>query len=142
MNLETIEQIVALVKENPVSEITWKENGQRVRVRKSLASLTSTPSSIVPVPEEAVAEPEETGPASLPEEPLLLTATMVGVFHQAAVPVSYGALIARGQVIGSIESMKVMNDVPADGAGRVVDVFVEEGAPVEYGQALFRLAPE
>ena len=67
---------------------------------------------------------------------------MVGLFRHATPPVGYGALVTPGQVVGNIESMKVLNDVPAAEGGRVADVFVEEGAPVEYGQPLFRLVPE
>nr|MDQ2688378.1 biotin/lipoyl-binding protein [Armatimonadota bacterium] len=76
--------------------------------------------------------PEET-------EPILLTAPMVGLFHHLSQPVRYGGLITPGEVVGSIESMKLMTDVPAQQGGRVVEVLVEDGGPVEYGQALFRL---
>ena len=66
---------------------------------------------------------------------------MVGLFHHAPTPIRYGVLLTRGQVVGAIESMKLMNDVQADQVGRVVDVLVEDGAPVEYGQPLFRVMP-
>ena len=65
---------------------------------------------------------------------------MVGIFYHAEPPLFLGAEIKAGQIIGSIESMKLMNDVVAEDSGRVTDVLVEDGAPVEYGQALFRLA--
>ena len=65
---------------------------------------------------------------------------MVGIFHHAEPPLPYAAVVAPGQVVGSIESMKLMNEVLAEAGGRVTEVLVEDGAPVEYGQALFRLA--
>ena len=139
MTLETVEQIVALLNEYPVSEIALEQNGQRVCVRKS---LLARPAPMPPVREE-IAEMPATAeePAAKPApEPVILTATMVGLFHHARPQVGYGTLVTPGQVVGNIESMKVMNDVPSAESGRVVDVFVEEGAPVEYGQALFRLA--
>ncbi|MBV9850174.1 MAG: biotin/lipoyl-binding protein [Armatimonadetes bacterium] len=145
MTLETIEQIVALLKEYPVSEIALEQEGQRLLVRRPLLPPAAPPPALaVEAAPVAPSEPlvEETVPAEAPAEPALLTATMVGLFHHATPPVSYGTQVALGQAVGSIESIKVMNDVPATEAGRVVDVFVEEGAPVEYGQALFRLAPE
>ena len=143
MTLETIEQIVALLKDYPVSEIALEQDGQRLVVRKPLVPVPPpAPPAPEPIAEAAAPEMTDAEVSGIAAEPVLLTATMVGLFHHATPPVSYGALVALGQVIGSIESIKVMNDVPAAERGRVVDVFVEEGAPVEYGQTLFRLSPE
>ena len=142
MTLETVEQIVTLLKEYPVSEITLEQSGLRVYARRPLLPVvTPPPPAVLEEVTAPVAEPEEIEMAQTPG-PVMLTATMVGLFHHATPQVGYGSLVTSGQVIGSIESMKVMNDVPALNGGRVVDVFVEEGAPVEYGQSLFRLAPD
>lgn len=146
MNLETIEQIVALISEYPVSEITLEQEGRRVHVRRSPSAPTpaamSVESHVEAAPESRGAETVAPGPSETVEaEPILLTAPMVGLFHHASQPVRYGGLVTPGDVVGSIESMKLMNDVPAPQGGRVVEVLVEDGGPVEYGQALFRLAP-
>ncbi len=146
MNLQTVEQIVALINEHPVSEITLEQEGSRVHVRRSpsalMPSVTSPPSHAEAAPQTVSREPAVAGPPESPEaEPILLTAPMVGLFHHARQPVRYGGLVSPGDVVGSIESMKLMNDVPAPQGGRVVEVLVEDGGPVEYGQALFRLAP-
>lgn len=144
MNLETIEQIVALINEYPVSEITLEQEGRRVHVRKSPSAPTGAPPLAAEAP-PAEAAPEPGGEGVPPEaaeaEPILLTAPMVGLFHFSSQPVRLGGLVAPGDVVGSIESMKLMNDVPATQGGRVVEVLVEDGGPVEYGQTLFRLAP-
>jgi biotin carboxyl carrier protein len=151
MNLETVEQIVALISEYPVSEVTLEQDGQRIHVRRSalppetLLSAQSVPSvSSDDAGQDGPADPE-TLPLSedaLPREErlILLTAPMVGVFHHPAQPIRYGGLIVSGQVVGSIESMKLMNDVVADQGGQVIEVLIEDGTPVEYGQPLFRLS--
>ena len=141
MTLETVEQIVALLKEYRVSEITLEQEGQRVCVRQPLAPPSAPPPPAAEDAAEASSGPQVIAPEAVAAEPVLLTATMVGLFHHARPQIGYGTLVTPGQVVGSIESMKVMNDVPAAEGGRVVDVFVEEGVPVEYGQVLFRLGP-
>jgi len=118
MNLDLVEQIVALMGEYPVSEITVEQEGSRVCVRRPLSAAA---------------------PAR-PEEARQLLAPMVGIFHHAEPPLPYAADVRPGQVIGYIESMKLMNDVVAEESGRVTDVLVEDRAPVDYGQPLFRLA--
>ena len=144
MTLETIEQIVALIRENPVSEITLEQDGHRVHVRRSASAPIHAPTSPTDaLRAEALSEESIPTPPVEPEDaaPILLTAPMVGLFHHSPQPVRYGGLIEAGDVVGSIESMKLMNDVPAQQGGRVVEVLVEDGGPVEYGQALFRLVP-
>jgi len=129
MNLDLVEQIVALLGEYPVSEITVEHEGRRVCVRRPLAAMTA-----------AKPAPAPAAPAPAPEEARQLLAPMVGIFHHAEPPLPYAADVRPGQVIGYIESMKLMNDVVAEESGRVTDVLVEDRAPVDYGQPLFRLA--
>ena len=143
MNLELVQQIVALMGEYPVSEITVEQEGRRVCVRKPLTAAVAP----MPLMDALEAVTEEAGEpsailevAAAEEERRTLTATMVGIFHHADPPIPYAAVIEAGQCIGFIESMKLMNDVLAEAGGRVVEVLVEDGAPVEYGQSLFRLS--
>jgi len=145
MNLELVEQIVALMGEYPVSEISVEQDGRRVCVRKPLTVTAPPPPPIRLSPEE-IGEPSAASmeaaelEVAAEQERQTLTATMVGIFHHADPPVPYAAVIETGQRIGYIESMKLMNDVLAEAGGRVIEVLVEDGAPVEYGQSLFRLA--
>jgi acetyl-CoA carboxylase biotin carboxyl carrier protein len=151
MNLETVEQIVALISDYPVSEVTLEQDGQRIHVRRS-ALPTSPP--FVPI-QTALSDSRNSAPSEIPihsetaptaddaqsrqESLVLLTAPMVGVFHHSGQPIRYGGSISAGQIVGSIESMKLMNDVLADRGGQVIEVLIEDGTPVEYGQPLFRL---
>jgi acetyl-CoA carboxylase biotin carboxyl carrier protein len=147
MDLETVEQIVALLGEHRISEISVESEGLRVVARKPLSPVFSLPE---PTGLNALEEMTEVfagdAAASAAEsillpEPLVLTAGMVGLFRHTEPPLGYGTRVTPGQIVGSIEAMKVLNDARAEMGGQVVDVYVEEGAPVEYGQALFRLMP-
>ncbi len=140
MNLELVEKIVGLLGEYPVSEIAVERDGSRVFIHRPLGSAPAH----VALPEQAAAEgvKEQNAAAETAAEAVLrvLTAPMVGIFYHTEPPLSLGTEIKAGQAIGSIESMKLMNDVTAEASGLVVDVLVEDGAPVDYGRALFRLA--
>ena len=138
MNLDSIEQIVAVLGEFPVSEITVERDGQRIHARRPLVLAAPEPSA--PTPETQRPEPSVLPAAPAPEPSRTLLAPMVGIFHHAKTPLSFAAAVRVGQVIGYIESMKLMNEVLAEDAGKIIDVLTEEGAPVEYGQPLFRIA--
>lgn len=76
----------------------------------------------------------------------LITAPMIGAFYHAASPgdppfVNVGDAVEVGQTVGIIEAMKIMNEITADIAGTVAEIYVQNGQPVEYGQPLLRLAP-
>ncbi|WP_406045473.1 acetyl-CoA carboxylase biotin carboxyl carrier protein [Micromonospora sp. NBC_00898] len=95
------------------------------------------------------AEPERV-PAAVPPPPepdrLAVRAPVVGTFYRAPEPgappfLAVGDLVRPGQVVGIVEAMKLMNEVTADQAGRVVEVLVDDGQPVEYDQPLIALEP-
>jgi len=146
MNIELVEQIVALMGDHPVSEITVEQEGLRIRVCRPLSAAPFAPAVAATPPAEGESEVMVVAPdmdaeaESAPPETHTLTASMVGIFHHVKPPLPYAALVTPGQVVGSIESMKLMNEVTAEWGGRVVEVLTEEGSPVDYGQPLFRLA--
>ncbi len=146
MTIETVERVVGLLNEYPVSEITLEQGGERVCVRRG-APVFAQAQAPLEAPLATLGE-TNTSPASdavnrmaLDPEPLVLAAPMVGLFHHLPAPLRYGTTIAVGQVVGHIESMKLMNDVLAEQAGQIVEVLVEDAGAVEYGQPLFRLTP-
>ncbi len=146
MTIETVERVVGLLSEYLVSEITLEQGGERVCVRRgpALPAPPSLAASVLPSGQgeaEALA-PSDAEASALPDlEPIVLAAPMVGLFHHLPSPLRYGTGISTGQVVGHIESMKLMNDVLADQAGQIVEVLAEDGSAVEYGQPLFRLTP-
>ncbi|HUH05781.1 MAG TPA: acetyl-CoA carboxylase biotin carboxyl carrier protein [Kofleriaceae bacterium] len=75
----------------------------------------------------------------------IVTSPFVGTFYRRPNPdadayVEIGARVDKGQVLCIVEAMKLMNEIEADAAGTVIGILVEDGAPVEYGQALFKIA--
>ena len=136
MNLDLTEKIVALLTEHPVSEITVEAEGFRVHAARPLAAAPPPSVQAAPAPEEAIKPPA----AEVLPEFVPLSSPMVGVFYHLAPPLTFAAEIVPGQIVGAIESMKLMNDVAAERGGRITDILIEDGAPVEYGQTLFRLA--
>jgi acetyl-CoA carboxylase biotin carboxyl carrier protein len=78
-----------------------------------------------------------------PEEPAAsdtyIVAPMVGIFHRIDAVDGIGGVVKAGQVVGAIESMKLMNDIVSECDGIIAEALVEDGMPVEFGQALFRL---
>jgi acetyl-CoA carboxylase biotin carboxyl carrier protein len=76
----------------------------------------------------------------------IVKSPIVGTFYVAAGPdadpfVSIGSKVETGQVLCIIEAMKLMNEIESDAAGEIVRIFVENGHPVEYGEALFGIRP-
>lgn len=103
-------------------------------------------------PQLAAAGPKET-PAHLPASPgpdpkwAEVTSPMVGTFYRSPAPdeppfVSEGDRVGSSQTVCIIEAMKLMNEIEAEVSGRVVEILVENGAPVEFGQPLMRIDPD
>jgi acetyl-CoA carboxylase biotin carboxyl carrier protein len=132
----SVEEIIGLLREFPVSEIKIESEGYRV-------SAVSGPHTYQPPVAEVLDEPAPavgTEPQVQEEKPaLFVTATMVGHFHLPSPALKFGDEIKAGQYVGNIESIKVMNDVLAQVDGSLVETVIEDGAPVEYGQPLYRL---
>ena len=81
------------------------------------------------------------------EELFYIKSPIVGTFYEATSPtsepfVSVGNFVEKGSVVCIIEAMKLMNEIESDTAGEVVSILVENGQPVEYGQALFAIRPK
>ncbi len=104
------------------------------------SALAGPPSSAAPSP----GAPEERAPAH-DEDITIVTSPFVGTFYRAPSPdappfVEVGSMVREGQTLCIIEAMKLMNEIEADASGRVVEILVENGKPVEYEQPLFRIS--
>jgi len=71
----------------------------------------------------------------------MILAPLVGIFHSANPPLTEGSLIKLGQIVGYIESMRLMSEMKADVEGVVTEVLIDDRQPVEYAQPLFRIMP-
>jgi len=139
---ERIREIVRIVQESGVGEVTIEDSGMRVSVRR-------TPEALEPRLAASAAEQEagERGPASPASNGnLRIEAPMVGVFYRAPQPgappfVEEGDTVAPGQTLCILEAMKLMNEIKTDAAGIVLAIHVRNAEPVEFGQLLFELEP-
>jgi acetyl-CoA carboxylase biotin carboxyl carrier protein len=137
VNIEQLRQIVRLLKDEGLSEITVSDGDSTITVRQAVGQAGASPTGV------AAAVPVVT--PILPDG-LTIEAPLVGTFYRRPTPedapfVEPGQVVHPGDTVGLIEAMKVMNEIRAEIAGRVRAVLAEEGAPVEYGQALFVLDP-
>ncbi len=140
--IDEVERLVSLVESHKISEITIRNDLTRVTVRKSppgssvqrsADSNTAPPSTgadIVVSKDNAISDTEQASRYTI-------TAPMVGIYHHAEPPVSIGSSIQKGQVVGVIETIKLMSDIISDRNGVLDEIHVEAGMPVEYGQPLF-----
>jgi oxaloacetate decarboxylase alpha subunit len=143
---ERIREIVRIVQESGVGEVTIEDAGLRVTVRRTLEQaegLVVTPAAVT-VEEETTAA----APAVAPPIPdvIRVEAPMVGTFYRAPSPgappfVEEGDVVADGQTLCILEAMKLMNEVKADQEGIVRRICADNAEAVEYGQLLFELEP-
>lgn len=144
MDMDRIEALVELVAKSGVEEVTVRSTGGRITVRKEAAAPRAARTGrtdgamVVAVPAGAAEQAVEAAAAA--EAHFTITAPMVGIFYHAEPPVGPGTVVRPGQVVGAIESMKLMNDVRAEVGGGVAEILVEAGMAVEYGQPLFVVA--
>jgi oxaloacetate decarboxylase (Na+ extruding) subunit alpha len=137
---ERIREVVRIVQETGIGEITIEEEGMRVSVRSS--------SEPAPVSDAPLALPDvAAAPAVRPSNGYhRVESPMVGTFYRAPQPgappfVEVGDVVAPGQTLCILEAMKLMNEVKADLEGIVRSIGVENAQPVEFGQVLFELEP-
>lgn len=158
MDLRKLKTLIDLVAESSISELEITEGEGKVRIVK--AAPTAAPFAAAPAlvhqmpmpsyggftPQAATAQAAATDAPSTtaPVEPQghRVVSPMVGTFYRSSSPgaapfASVGDSVSEGQTLCVIEAMKLMNEIPADKAGVVKEVLVENGKAVEFGQALF-----
>ena len=142
MDLRKLKTLIDLVSESGVAELEITEGEDRVRIVNRpgtpVAQTVTVAAPAAPAAAPAPAAPEpQTNSRSI-------TSPMVGTFYRAPSPgaapfVEVGDTVKKGQVIGIIEAMKLLNEVEADQDGVVTGFAVENGQPVEFGQPLLIL---
>ena len=153
MTLDEIKELIQVVLDSGVAELEVTRGEDRVRIRRS--TETTTREIVIPAEQAATAvlaappsHAPQPGQAPEPEEENLeyVKSPIVGTYYEASAPdadpfVSVGDQVSPGQVLCIIESMKLMNEIESEMAGTVVRQLVENGRPVEYGEALFAIRP-
>lgn len=144
-----IEEMLQLMESRSLVELELEHEGMRVRLKKAspvqgphvVEYMTGTPQPATPIPAMPTAQvPEEGG------RRVVIKSPMVGTFYRAPAPdappfVEVGQDVEEGQVVCIIEAMKLMNEIKSEAVGRMVEIFVENGEAVEFGQSLFAIEP-
>jgi len=151
MDIRKVKKLIELLEESGIAEIEITEGEEAVRISRYPAAAPAPAVMPVAVPAAVSAPapvPHAAKPAAdvaAPNEPAAghhVTAPMVGTFYRSATPeaepfIKVGDTIQVGDTLCIIEAMKMMNQIEADVAGKVLSVDVENSEPVEYGQTLF-----
>jgi acetyl-CoA carboxylase biotin carboxyl carrier protein len=156
MTNEEIRELINLVTDTGIAELEVQRGDNRVRIRRShiadtgmaLPAMASAPAQIFQASPGAAPEPAAAPPATSakPDTLVYQKSPIVGTFYEASSPdtppfVRIGEHVTAGKVLCIIESMKLMNEIEADIAGVIESKLVQNGQPVEYGEALFGIRP-
>jgi len=160
LDLKQIKQIIDLMKRSELSEFEFEEEGFKIKIKRGsggLPVISSTPLSVQPfpiagapaqgaVPATASSAAPTSGSGASADEAgfAYVKSPMVGTFYRSPSPenpvfVDAGSKVDEKTVVCIIEAMKIMNEIQAETKGTVVEVLVENGQPVEYGQRLFKI---
>ena len=158
MTIDEIKELLVLFNESGVGELEIERDGERIRIRKAgqmaeyqvSPALTAAAQTAAAQPQETTASMESAASAPAAGEPgsgqILVKSPIVGTYYDAPSPgsapfVTVGDAVEPGQGLCIIESMKLMNEIEAETAGVIAAKLVENGRPVEYGEALFSIRP-
>ena len=154
MDLKEIKELIALIRKNDLSEFSLEQEDFKITLKRGgdlqpvittqtfapapiAAALAPAPAAAAPGASPAAGSGSNSGDRDLPSP-------MVGTFYSAASPdssafVSVGQQVTPDTTICIIEAMKVMNEIKAETSGVITEILAENGKPVQYGQALFRI---
>lgn len=158
MNIKEIKEMINLMNENNLTELEIEKDGMRIRLKKgptgeitmddlkgkmTFSAPSQTPAHPTAAQSFQEIQAEKTAPAKAIVE---IKAPMVGTFYRAPSPESppfaeINQEIEVGQVVCIVEAMKLMNEIKSEVRGKIVDILVDNGEPVEFGQPLFLIEP-
>jgi len=167
LKIQEIREIIKLIDHSSINEFTFEQDGSKIKMRKQSNEVETVVRNVVAAPpvETVQAQPQvqQVAPAqpSTPEvaapkaeEPKAdtanlhkITSPMVGTFYAASSPeagnyVEVGSKVTNDTVVCIVEAMKLFNEIEAEVKGEIVEILVENGQLVEYGQPLFLVKPE
>lgn len=132
---EYIEKLADLLNAKGLSELTLEDGNQAISIKREFGAPVQpviTQTEVV-VPTKSESEEAKRGKA--------ITSPMVGTFYRSPAPdadrfVEVGQTVSQGQVVCIVEAMKLMNEIESEFSGKIVEICVEDGQPVEFGQVL------
>lgn len=145
--IKYLEKLAKLMTDSDLTEMQLEDQEQFIMLKREKQTVTAQ--QVLPVAEAPVVVQEqvshkeisETKKETVPQTAKAIKSPMVGTFYKAASPdapafVEVGSLVAQGEVVCIIEAMKLMNEIESDFSGKVIEICVDDGQPVEYGQVL------
>jgi len=146
-DVKKVRRLVELMKEHDLAEIDLRQGEQRVRLRRGAEPLIAAPAAYTASAHSAApaaGASEKPADAAASADLAVIKSPMVGTFYLAASPesppfVKVGDHVGPETTVCIIEAMKVFNEIPAEISGQVAAVLVENGAPVEFAQPLFKI---
>ena len=151
---QQLRELLEQLSQSDIQELRLEAEHFRLEVRRNLPAVVSAaapvaaPVAPAPLPVPAVSPAAPPPPATVASRSDLqpITAPMVGTFYRSPAPgeppfVDLGTRIRAGQTVCILEAMKLMNELEAEAGGEVVEILVENGTPVEFGQVLMRIRP-
>ncbi len=163
LDVDALRRIVELLETTEITRLSWRRGPERLLITRGhgpapIVQVAPPPAS-VPLPPmlpvshapraSSVAEATAPGAAAAPgseKKGNVVASPFVGTFYRTPAPeqpafVEVGSVVKKGQVLCIIEAMKLMNEIEADEPGKITEILVENGQPVEFGQPLFRFEP-
>src|SRR5947209_6350926 len=161
MDVDKLKAILAALEGTDVTRLDWTNGQERLTLRLGhppapvtalhAVSTTSPAPAALPTPPQVtpIAPAASPAPAAAPaagDKTFTVNSPFVGTFYRSASPdnppfVEPGQMVKKGQVLCIVEAMKLMNEIEAEQPGRLTEVLIQNGSPVEYGEPLFRFEP-
>ncbi|MFC0522659.1 acetyl-CoA carboxylase biotin carboxyl carrier protein [Pontibacillus salicampi] len=158
LKIQEIRELIKLIDESSIDEFTYESEGASVVLKKNKTEVierspvqsqpspqpVQAPAQQTEVPANAAPVSEESQEEAASNYDYEIVAPMVGTFYEASSPgeepfVKVGDKVQQDSVVCIVEAMKLFNEIEAEQAGEVVEILVENGQLVEYGQPLFRV---
>ena len=151
MNLKEIKELIDLIQKSGIEELDLEKAGVRIRIKKPHVHPVRESLPLQTPPTPSVPKTPQTVPSSEGEQVdqtglVTLTSPVVGTFYLAPAPDAdpyseLGSFVKKGQILCVIEAMKLMNEIESEADGQIMEILIENGQAVEYGQPLFRIDP-
>lgn len=151
MELTKVKKLIKLLEQSGISEIEIKEKGESVRISRYSQPAGQIMPMMQPMQNMTVDNAKVQTAVEMPKSETpkvsghVITSPMVGTFYRASSPgakpfTEVGLEVHKGSTVCIIEAMKMLNQIESDHSGKVIEIYVENGQPVEYGQPLFLIS--
>lgn len=138
-DIEYVDKLAKVLADNSLTEISLEDGEQAITLRKEIITAPQASAAIPTI--QTAAQESASSPKEETKKGKPLTSPMVGTFYGAPSPeakafVEVGSTISKGDVVCIVEAMKLMNEIESEVSGKVVEICVKDGQPVEFGQVL------